>query len=86
MKIYFDEKLRSTGNSNAYTNPVLESGLIHCRALLDFLGLKTDPKDSTKLISRDPRTNKKDDVVIEHFSNSKGTLPHVTPQATSPRY
>ena len=86
MKIYFDEKLRITGNSNAYTNPVLESGLIHCRALLDFLGLKADPADPTKLTCRDPKKNKKDDVVIEHFSNSKGPLPMVTPQEATTRY
>lgn len=86
MKIYFEEKLRVTGNSNAYTNPVLESGLIHCRALLDFLGLKTSPNDSTKLIPRDPKQNKKDDVAIENFSNSKGPLPLVTPQEAITSY
>jgi hypothetical protein len=86
MKIYFDEKLRITGNSNAFTNPVLEAGLIHCRALLDFLGLKADPRDSTKLICRDPKKTKKDDVVIEHFSNSNGPLPMVTPQEAISRY
>jgi hypothetical protein len=86
MKIYFDEKLRITGNSNAYTNPVLESGLIHCRALLDFLGLKADPKNSKKLICRDPKKNKEDDAVIERFSNSNGTLPLVTPQEAITRY
>jgi hypothetical protein len=86
MKIYFDEKLRITGNSNAYTNPVLESGLIHCRVLLDFLGLKADPSDSTKLICRDTKKNKKDDAVIEHFSNLNGPLPLVTPQEAVTRY
>ena len=86
MKIYFDEKLRITGNSNAFTNPVLEAGLIHCRALLDFLGLKADPTDSTKLICRYPKKTKKDDVVIEHFSNSNGPLPMVTPQEAISRY
>jgi hypothetical protein len=86
MKIYFDEKLRITGNSNAYTNPVLESGLIHCRALLDFLGLKADPKNSKKLICRDPKKNKEDDAVIERFSNSNGPLPLVTPQEAITRY
>jgi hypothetical protein len=86
MKIYFDEKLRITGNSNAYTNPVLESGLIHCRALLDFLGLKADPANSKKLVRRDPKNNKKDDIGIEHFSNSNGPLPLVTPQEAIARY
>ena len=39
IEIYFDRKLTIVGNSNAYTNPVIESGLVHCRALLEFLGL-----------------------------------------------
>lgn len=87
MKIYFDDRLKITGNSNALTNPVMEAGLIHCRALLDFLGLKAVPSDSTKLTSRDPkRTKKDDDVVIEHFSNSNGPLPMVTPQDAISRY
>lgn len=86
MKIYFDEKLRITGNSNAFTNPILEAGLIHCRALLEFLGLKADSKDSTKLICRDPTKTRTDDVVIEHFSNSNGSLPMVTPQEAISRY
>lgn len=80
MKIYFDEKLTITGNSSAYTNPVMESGLIHCRALLDFLGLKVSSKDSTKLVCRDPRKNRNDDVAIEHFKNSNGPLALITPQ------
>jgi len=86
MKIYFDDRLKITGNSNAFTNPVMEAGLIHCRALLDFLGLKADPADSTKLVCRDPKRTKKDDVVIEHFSNSNGPLPMVTPQDAISRY
>lgn len=86
MKIYFDEKLRITGNSNAFTNPALEAGLIHCRALLDFLGLKADPEDSAKLICRDPKKTRIDDVAIEHLSNSNGPLPMVTPQEAISRY
>lgn len=86
MEIYFDKKLRITGNSNAFTNPVLEAGLIHCRALLEFLGLKADSKNSTKLICRDPKKTRKDDVVIEQFSNSNGPLPMVTPQEAISQY
>ncbi len=40
IEIYFDNKLTIFGNSNAYTNPVIASGLIHCRVLLEFLGLR----------------------------------------------
>ena len=37
MSIYFDDRLQITGNSDAFTNPVVEAGLVHCRALLSFL-------------------------------------------------
>ena len=86
MKIYFDDRLRITGNSNTLTNPVLEAGLVHCRALLDFLGLKVDSKDPTKLTNRDPRTTRSDDWVIERFSNATGPLPMVTPKVAVSRY
>jgi len=86
MKIYFDDRLKITGNSNAFTNPVMEAGLIHCRALLDFLGLKAESADSTKLSCRDPKRTRNDDVVIEHFSNSNGPLLMVTPKEALSRY
>jgi hypothetical protein len=34
-----DGKLVMEGNLNAFTNPAIEAGLVHCRALLEFLGL-----------------------------------------------
>src|SRR5579862_1949779 len=40
LMIYFDGEHTIEGNSNAYTNPVIEAGLMHCRALLEFLGLR----------------------------------------------
>lgn len=87
MKIYFDDQLRFTGNSNAFSNPVLETGIIHCRALLDFLGLKVDPKDSTRLINRTlKKTRSDDDWLIEKFSNGAGPLPIVTPLAAISHY
>jgi hypothetical protein len=39
MEIYVDGKLRIEGNLFAFTNPAIEAGLVHCRALLEFLGL-----------------------------------------------
>jgi hypothetical protein len=86
MKIYFDGKLRITGNSNAFTNPVVEAGIIHCRALLDFLGLRVNSEDATKLVCRDPKHTREDDVVIEHYSNANGPLPMVTPEEAMSRY
>lgn len=38
MKMYFDEKLTVEGLSSAWTNPVIESGIMHCRVCLEFSG------------------------------------------------
>ena len=65
MKMYFDNKLTVTGLSTAWTNPVIESGIMHCRACLEFLGLKEDPKNPLKLKSRDGK--RLDDFGIEDW-------------------
>jgi len=44
VEVYFGGKLQITGNSNAFANPVIEAGLIHCRALLEFIGLAVSPR------------------------------------------
>jgi hypothetical protein len=85
MRIYFDGRLQITGNSNAFTNPVVEAGLIHCRALLEFLGLRVSRADPTKLAARGPKMQP-DDWVIEDFANSTGPLPLVTPQQAVSKY
>jgi hypothetical protein len=83
MEIRFDDKLSIEGLSTGFTNSVLEVGVIHCRALLEFMGLRLDPKDSSKLIPR--RSNQPDDLLIEHFCNTQGPLSLVTPeQAVAP--
>jgi hypothetical protein len=52
MEIYFDNQLQITGNSNAFMNHVIDAGLIHCRVLLEFLGLQVSTMDPTKLTAR----------------------------------
>jgi hypothetical protein len=39
MVIFVDGELVLEGNLNAFSNPAIEAGLIHFRALLEFLGL-----------------------------------------------
>ena len=39
MKIYFDEMQVIEGTATGFTNGAIESAIIHCRALLEFLGL-----------------------------------------------
>lgn len=39
ITVFVDGKLTLEGNLNAIINPILEVGLVHCRAMLEFLGL-----------------------------------------------
>lgn len=80
LEIYFDGKLSITGRSTAYTNPVIEAGIIHCRALLEFIGLTVPRRDQTKLVERQQKPSG-DDVFIENFS-----LPRVTPDQAASGY
>jgi hypothetical protein len=83
LQIYFDEKLAIRGLSTAFTNPAIEAGIIHCRALLEFLGLRVSPKDPSKLVERSGKRD--DDYVIEDFSGPHGSLPKITvAEAISP--
>jgi hypothetical protein len=38
LQIYVNGKSQVEGNLHAFTNPAIEAGLVHCRALLEFLG------------------------------------------------
>lgn len=81
LKIYFGELQVIEGNALAFTNPAIEAALVHCRALLEFLGLKA--KDETKLEQR--KSEKNDDAVIEHFHGPKGQLRKITvAESTAP--
>lgn len=70
LEIKFDGKTYIHGLSTAFTNPVIEAGVIHCRVLLEFLGLMADNSDHIKLSSRKRRQN--DDLVIEDFTGPNG--------------
>lgn len=75
IKIFFGDKQVIEGLATAFTNPAIESALIHCRALLEFLGLSA--KDSKTLLRR--AGSRKDDIVIENFSGTNGALQKVDP-------
>jgi hypothetical protein len=76
IAVYVEGALKIEGNLNAITNPVLEVGLVHCRALLEFLGL-CDRKGTLSQIGDKER--RKTDVGVEHFSNADGPLKKVEP-------
>lgn len=65
LEMYFDGKLSVEGLSTAWTNPVIESGIMHCRACLEFLGLKEDPQKPLKLKTRNGKRD--DDFWIEDW-------------------
>jgi hypothetical protein len=84
MEIFFEGRLCVEGLSTGFTNSAIEVGIVHCRSILEFLGIKGDSSNLSKLAVR---TNKrKDDLVIEDFSGSKGTLPRVTVQEATSLY
>lgn len=84
LMICFDGKRTIEGNSNAYTNPVIEAGLMHCRALLEFLGLR---EKNNKLAPINEKRSHPGDVGVEQFRDSNGKpLPRVTPKEAVSRY
>lgn len=72
MKIYFDEKLCIRGHSTAWTNPVIESGIIHSRACLEFLGLRESSSNPLTLVNR--KSKRSDDFGIEDFGRPLVTV------------
>ena len=68
MTMHVDGKQVMEGNLDAFANPAIEAGVVHCRALLEFLGLW---EKGGKLCTRTRRSN---DVGIEHFTKPDGSL------------
>jgi hypothetical protein len=83
MQIFFEGRLSIEGLSTAFTNAAIESGVIHCRALLEFIGLRADAGAHGRLAQRG--SGRADDLLIEHFSSDSGPLKLVTPaEAVAP--
>ncbi len=82
MSIYIYGKLSVDGNLNAFTNPAIEAGLVHCRALLEFLGLRMTDAPRLDNVKKRRRT----DIGIEHFRNTSGPLRKVMPDDALNRY
>jgi len=67
MEVYFNGKLVIDGRATGFTNPAIESAIIHCRAILEFLGLKASKTSSTGIAERSRRTEP-DDWGVEKFA------------------
>jgi hypothetical protein len=81
IAVHIDGKLTLEGNLNAITNPILEVGLVHCRALLEFLGLCDEKCSLSQIKKRRPT-----DVGVEHFKNASGPLSMLPPGIAVSRY
>ncbi len=78
MEISFDGMLCIERLSTGFTNSAIEVGILHCRSILEFLGIKGDSSNRSKLAIRTHK--REDDLVIEDFSGPKGKLSKVTIQ------
>ena len=81
MQIYFADRRVVDSNSYGFLNPAIECGLIHCRVLLEFLGLCESNGHLGNISKRRP-----DDAGVEKFSNTEGPLPMVKPAVATAHY
>jgi hypothetical protein len=63
IEILFDGQQVIEGKATAFTNGSIEAAIIHCRALLEFLGLGRNGKYKLKEVAN----RQKDDIYIEKF-------------------
>jgi hypothetical protein len=73
VEVAVDGKLKLKGNVAAIANPMIEVGLIHARALLEFLGLAAERGTLV------PARRRNDDIAVEQFSTPQIPLSMVTP-------
>lgn len=79
--VHIDGKLTLEGNLNTITNPMLEVGLVHCRALLEFLGLGVSKGSLSQIEKR-----KATDVGVECFESAGIPLKKLSPEIAVSRY
>ena len=77
MQIFVAGQLKFEGNTNFFMNPVFEAGMLHARALLEFLGLKASAET---LVQAGPGRRRKDDACIEKLMGPTGPLARVSPE------
>lgn len=83
MQIIVDGQLQFEGQTTMFTNPALEVGVLHARALLEFIGLKVSAGQLVQLL---PNSRQRDDAAIEKLVSPTGMLPLVTPEQAGEIY
>lgn len=74
VEVFVDRRIKLRGNIAAIANPMIEAGVIHARALLEFMGLCALNGRLSQIKKR-----RNDDVAIEHYSTEKYPLSIVNP-------
>ena len=67
MEVYFNGKQVIEGKATGFTNAAIESAIIHCRAILEFLGLQSSKVSATEVAEQSVRA-RADDLGIEQFA------------------
>jgi hypothetical protein len=67
MEVYFNGKQVIEGKATGITNAAIESAIIHCRAILEFLGFQSVKGSPVEIAERSART-RADDMGVEHFA------------------
>jgi len=75
MQIFVEDRLQFQGSTSMFLNPILEVGVLHIRALLEYLGLKERAGHSVSVRARKP-----DDSAIELLQHNGTTLVAVSPE------
>jgi hypothetical protein len=78
MQIKVNGIVMVEGNLNGFTNPAIEAGILHGRALLEFLGLRSTSQNELVKITDDKRRDS--DIGIEKFETASGKLEIITPE------
>lgn len=78
MQIFVDGRLQFEGSTTLFTNPTVEIGVLHARALLEFIGLKANKDGLLRQV--DPKSRQLDDAAIERITGPTGALPLVSPE------
>lgn len=60
MKIFFDGKQVIEGKATGFTNAAIESAVIHCRAILEFLGLQGVKNSPAEIAEKQARSSADD--------------------------
>lgn len=81
VQVTVDGNLKLSGNVALVANPMIEIGLVHARALLEFLGLASKDGKLTPVRQRRP-----DDIAIENYSSDVFPIAKVTPSEALSAY